>query len=155
MDGVQRALAKTPTDWQLVAIRELWPDTPIKDIAKRVNVAYRALARWRDEGLLGELPTRHVAPGGFRGTPLNPDRRGTTPKVTSAPLTAEPLCATRECDRCKFELVCLERNRGIEYKDDSGQEQCVSVWACCEMPSEGHMQQVLEAIWLSRRNGKA
>ena len=122
--------AKTPTYWQLVAIRKLWPTTPIKAIAKRVDVGYKMLARWRDEGLLDPLPTRHVAPGGFRGTPLNPAQRAVR-KVTAAPLTVEPLTTTRECDRCRYEDVCRERVRA-------------GWWCACETPAEDHVARVME-----------
>ena len=121
---------KAPTYWQLVAIRKLWPDTPVKTIAKRVSIGYSTLRRWRDEGLLGDLPERNVPAGGVPGKSRRLPR---PPKVTTAPLQVEPLCTTRECERCQFELVCLERVRA-------------GGWVLCETPAEDHVRMMMELL---------
>ena len=96
---------KSPTPEQVLCIQELWADTPVDIIAGRARCGRRTIYTWRKLGLLDPLPERDL-----RKRPPTPAQSKRAikgeKKVTSAPLTPEPLCDTRECGGCKYELVC-------------------------------------------------
>ena len=127
-----------PAYWQRQKIRKLWADTPMRKIAREVNVGRMRLRRWVDEGYLDPLPERKVPPGGFRGTVIE---RPAVEKLQAAPLTVEPLTQTRECERCIYELVCLARVRADLW--DEGRQ--IGLWVGCEWPTEHHVRLAVEA----------
>jgi hypothetical protein len=89
-----------PAYWQRKKIRELWSCKSLQEIARTVNISKTTLMRWRDAGMLGALPERNIQ----RSKPVQKPRL--VLKLTRAPLTAEPLIQTGDCDLCKYALVC-------------------------------------------------
>ena len=120
-----------PVYWQIHKARKLWPDTAYYRIALACRVSKETLRRWRNEGYLDPLPERKDIRSIVQLGNENGKGKGYAKKVTSAPLTQERLCTTRDCEKCKYTLVCNLWSR-------------TGFWAGCELATDEEAEKARE-----------
>lgn len=117
-----------PVYWQIRKARQLWPDTAYYKIALACKCSRETLCKWRDKGYLDPLPERgNIAALAQLGN-TNGSGNKKAEKVKSAPLTRERLCTTRDCEKCKYILVCDLWSR-------------TGFWCGCELATEEEAEQ--------------